>query len=53
MEGVYMADIEGSNGQRKEFRIAGRANVPGRLSHSIATCKAKFGSDIIAPNMPG
>jgi CO/xanthine dehydrogenase Mo-binding subunit len=46
-----MADIEGSNGQRKEFRIVGRANVPGRLSHSIATGKAKFGSDVVVPNM--
>jgi len=46
-----MADIEGSNGQRNEFRVVGRANVPGRLSYSIATGKAKFGSDVIVPNM--
>ena len=44
-----MADIEGSNGQRKEFKVVGRPNVPGRLSHSIATGRAKFGSDVVVP----
>ena len=46
-----MADIEGSNGQRTEFKAVGRANVPGRLSYTIATGGAKFGSDVVVPNM--
>ena len=46
-----MADIEGSNGQRTEFKAVGRANVPGRLSYTIATGRAKFGSDVVVPNM--
>jgi CO/xanthine dehydrogenase Mo-binding subunit len=46
-----MADIEGSNGQRTEFNAVGRANVPGRLSYSIATGMAKFGCDYVVPDM--
>jgi CO/xanthine dehydrogenase Mo-binding subunit len=46
-----MADIEGSNGQRTEFKAVGRANVPGRLSHTIATGGAKFGGDAVVHNM--
>jgi CO/xanthine dehydrogenase Mo-binding subunit len=46
-----MADIDGSNGQRTEFKAVGRANVPGRLSYTIATGRAKFGSDCVVPNM--
>ncbi len=46
-----MADIAGSNGQRKEFKAVGQANVPGRLSYTIATGRAKFGSDYVLPNM--
>ncbi len=46
-----MADIEGSNGQRTEFKAVGRANVPGRLSYSIATGRAKFGCDYVVPDM--
>ncbi|NLA74648.1 MAG: xanthine dehydrogenase family protein molybdopterin-binding subunit, partial [Deltaproteobacteria bacterium] len=46
-----MADIDGSNGQRTEFNAVGRSNIPGRLSYSIATGMAKFGSDYTAPNM--
>jgi len=46
-----MADIEGSNGQRTEFKAVGRANVPGRLSYTIATGRAKFGGDVVVPNM--
>jgi CO/xanthine dehydrogenase Mo-binding subunit len=46
-----MADIEGSNGQRTEFKAVGRANVPGRLSYTIATGRAKFGTDVVVPNM--
>jgi CO/xanthine dehydrogenase Mo-binding subunit len=46
-----MADTEGSNGQRTEFNAVGRANVPGRLSYTIATGRAKFGADIVVPDM--
>jgi CO/xanthine dehydrogenase Mo-binding subunit len=46
-----MADIDGSNGQRTEFKAVGLANVPGRLSYTIATGRAKFGSDCVVPNM--
>jgi CO/xanthine dehydrogenase Mo-binding subunit len=46
-----MADLDGSNGQRTEFKAVGRANVPGRLSYTIATGRAKFGSDFVVPNM--
>ncbi len=46
-----MADIEGSNGQRTEFKAVGRANVPGRLSYVIATGRAKFGTDAVVPDM--
>jgi CO/xanthine dehydrogenase Mo-binding subunit len=50
-EAIFMADLEGSNGQRTEFKVVGRPNVPGRLSHSLATGKAIFGSDAVVPNM--
>ncbi len=46
-----MADIAGSNGQRTEFKAVGRANIPGRLSYTIATGGAKFGSDAVLPDM--
>jgi CO/xanthine dehydrogenase Mo-binding subunit len=46
-----MSDTEGSNGERKEFKIVGKPNIPGRLSYSIATGKAKFGTDIVVPDM--
>ena len=46
-----MADIEGSSGQRTEFKVVGRANVPGRLSYTIATGGAKFGTDVVVPEM--
>ncbi len=46
-----MADIDGSNGQRTEFKAVGRANVPGKLSYSIASGRAKFGSDCVVPDM--
>jgi hypothetical protein len=46
-----MADIEGSNGQRTKFNAVGRANVPGRLSYTIATGQAKFGTYVVVPDM--
>jgi CO/xanthine dehydrogenase Mo-binding subunit len=46
-----MADLAGSNGERKVFNVVGKPNIPGRLSYSIATGKAKFGTDVVVPNM--
>jgi CO/xanthine dehydrogenase Mo-binding subunit len=46
-----MADIEGSNGERKIFNVVGKHNIPGRLSHSIASGQAKFGTDVVVSNM--
>ncbi len=46
-----MADIEGINGQREKFRVLGKPNVPGRLSHAIAAGIARFGSDYAVPDM--
>jgi CO/xanthine dehydrogenase Mo-binding subunit len=46
-----MADLDGSNGLRKEFKAVGRANVPGRLSYSMATGMAKYGGDAVIPDM--
>ena len=46
-----MADIAGYDGQRTEFKVVGKANLPGKLSYNIATGKAKFGTDSHAPNM--
>ncbi|MCL2409056.1 MAG: molybdopterin-dependent oxidoreductase [Oscillospiraceae bacterium] len=46
-----MADIIGVNGQREEFRVVGKHNLPGKASHSLATGTAKFGVDYVIPNM--
>ncbi|MFC1839537.1 xanthine dehydrogenase family protein molybdopterin-binding subunit [Thermodesulfobacteriota bacterium] len=46
-----MADLAGVNGQRKEFRVVGKENLPGRLSFSQATGVAKFGADYVFPDM--
>jgi CO/xanthine dehydrogenase Mo-binding subunit len=46
-----MADLAGVNGQRKEFKVVGKPNLPGKLSYSIATGMAKFGVDYVFPNM--
>ncbi|MDR2356439.1 MAG: molybdopterin-dependent oxidoreductase, partial [Clostridiales Family XIII bacterium] len=46
-----MADILGANGQREEFRVVGKANLPGKLSRALATGVAKFGADYILPDM--
>ncbi len=46
-----MADLEGANGQRKEFKVVGKPNIPGKLSYSIATGMAKFGADYVFPDM--
>jgi CO/xanthine dehydrogenase Mo-binding subunit len=46
-----MADLAGVNGQRKEFRVVGKPNLPGRLSYAIATGIAKYGADYVFPDM--
>ncbi len=46
-----MADIAGTNGQRKDFKVVGKPNLPGKLSYSLATGKAKFGIDYVFDNM--
>jgi CO/xanthine dehydrogenase Mo-binding subunit len=46
-----MADLAGANGQRKDFYVVGKPNLPGKLSYSLATGKAKFGSDYVVDNM--
>jgi CO/xanthine dehydrogenase Mo-binding subunit len=46
-----MADIEGINGQRKDFRVVGKPNLPGRLSYAIAAGIAKYGFDYVFPDM--
>ena len=46
-----MADLAGVNGDRKDFKVVGKPNLPGKLSYSLATGKAKFGSDYVFPNM--
>lgn len=46
-----MADLAGANGQRKEFKVVGKPNLPGKLSYSIATGMAKFGADYVFPGM--
>jgi CO/xanthine dehydrogenase Mo-binding subunit len=46
-----MADLAGANGQRTEFKMVGKRNVPGKLSYNLATGKARFGVDATTPNM--
>jgi CO/xanthine dehydrogenase Mo-binding subunit len=46
-----MADLAGYNGQRTEFKVVGKPNLPGKLSYNLATGKAKFGTDSQVPNM--
>ena len=46
-----MADLEGINGQRTDFKIVGKPNVPGALSWAHASGVAKFGADYVVPNM--
>ncbi len=46
-----MADLKGVNGQRKEFRVVGKPNLPGKLSYALATGIAKFGIDYVVPDM--
>jgi CO/xanthine dehydrogenase Mo-binding subunit len=46
-----MADLTGVNGTRKDFRVVGKANLPGVLSWAQATGVAKFGIDYVVPDM--
>ncbi len=46
-----MADLAGKNGQREEFRVVGKRNLPGKLSYALATGIAKFGIDYVVPDM--
>jgi len=46
-----MPDLAGVNGQREEFRVVGKPNLPGKVSYALATGIAKFGIDYAVPNM--
>ena len=46
-----MADLAGVNGQRENFRVVGKPNLPGRQSYAIATGVAKYGADYVVPDM--
>jgi CO/xanthine dehydrogenase Mo-binding subunit len=46
-----MADLVGINGQRENFSVVGKPNLPGRLSQAIATGIAKYGVDYAVPDM--
>ena len=46
-----MADLAGINGQRENFRVVGKRNLPGILSYTLATGTAKFGIDYVLPDM--
>ena len=46
-----MADLIGVNGQRTEFRVVGKPNLPGKASMSLANGVARFGIDYVLPNM--
>jgi len=46
-----MADLEGVNGLREDFKVVGQRNLPGKLSYALATGAAKFGVDYNLPNM--
>ncbi|MBN1905013.1 MAG: hypothetical protein JW927_07940, partial [Deltaproteobacteria bacterium] len=45
-----MADLT-VNGDRKDFKVVGKPNLPGKLSWAVATGVAKFGSDYVVPDM--
>ena len=40
-----MPDLIGANGQRDDFRIVGKPNIPGLTSYAMATGTAKYGAD--------
>ena len=46
-----MPDIAGANGQREDFKVVGKHNLPGKVSYALASGVAKFGVDYAIPNM--
>ena len=46
-----MPDLDGVDGQRKDFKVVGKPNLPGVLSWAQATGVAKFGIDYVVPDM--
>ncbi len=46
-----MADLAGVDGTRETFYVVGKPNIPGKLSYSLATGKARFGIDYTFDNM--
>jgi CO/xanthine dehydrogenase Mo-binding subunit len=46
-----VADLAGVNGQRENFRVVGKRNLPGVLSYALASGVAKFGVDFVMPDM--
>jgi CO/xanthine dehydrogenase Mo-binding subunit len=46
-----MADVAGANGERTDFKVVGKPNLPGKLSYNLASGKAKFGTDANVPDM--
>ncbi len=46
-----MPDTTGVNGLREDFRVVGKANLPGLTSYAMATGVAKYGTDFTVPGM--
>jgi len=46
-----MPDTTGVNGLREDFRVVGKANIPGLTSYAMATGVAKYGTDYVLPGM--
>ena len=46
-----MPDVIGANGQRDDFRVVGKPNIPGLTSYAMATGVAKYGADYALPGM--
>ena len=46
-----MPDTTGTNGLREDFRVVGKANLPGLTSYAMAAGVAKYGTDFTVPGM--
>ena len=46
-----MPDLTGANGNRENFRVVGKPNLPGHTAYMLATGIAKYGADYAVPNM--
>ena len=46
-----MPDTTGTNGLRENFRVVGKANLPGLTSYAMAAGVAKYGTDFTVPGM--